>query len=139
MSRMNLPWTLFNRPIKPVALVLMNTMFVISWVAVTNAGVLHDSIWGDILGAFSFVIAVAFFYAWYKASQRYAEWAMLAAFGVWGFRFWAIILINGTTAFSSESAYLSLLWMLLAGGSWLLERADPKAEYRRVEGAWTRH
>jgi len=138
MPPQNLSWSIFGRPVKPVALVLMNTMLVLAFVAWVDIGVLGNSIWADILGLFAFSIAVVFGLAWFKKSQTLAEWALTGAFFVWGFRFWAILLVRGESAFTSEGWYLAFLWTVLAGGSWLLERSDPKAQ-KKIEGdeRWT--
>lgn len=125
MPPMNLPWRVFNRPIKPVALVLMNTMFILGWIGISNNGALGNSFWADFVAVFSFVVAALFVVGFIKVSQKLAEYALIGAFFVWGVRFWALILVRGTETFGKEAIWLAACWMLLAGGSWLLERSDP--------------
>jgi hypothetical protein len=135
---MNLPWYVFGRPIKPVALVLMNTMLILGEIGITNNGALRDSMWADVIGMVSFGVAILFIVAFIKNSQRGAEWALIGAFFVWGVRFWALILVNGLEAFTREGAWLALCWMMLAGGSWLLERSDPYVHGKRRGSKWSR-
>ena len=139
MPPMNLPWYVFRRPIKPVALVLMNTMRILGWIGVNDNGVLGNSMWADVISAIAFSVAGIFVLGFIRISQRLAEWALIGAFFVWGIRFWAIILVNGFEVFTREGAWLALCWMLLAGGSWLLERSDPYVHDPNRRGSkWSR-
>lgn len=138
MPILNLPWTLFGRPIKPVSFVLMMTMLVIAYIALTNTGILGPSVYADLLGAAAVVVALLFAWAWWATSQEIAEWALLLAFFLWGFRFWAVIFVLGDDALRIEGFYLSFLWMLLSGGSWLLERSDPIVHIKNREKLWSR-
>jgi hypothetical protein len=113
-------------------------MFIIGTLAIFDLGVLLDSRWGDVIGGMAFVVALFFIYAWYKNSQTLAEWALIGAFFIWGFRFWAIIILNGWNVVSTEGWYFSACWMLLAGGSWLLERTDPNSIVKNRGAKWTR-
>jgi len=137
MPVLNLQWTVFGRPVKPVALVLLGTMLLLGITAITDIGVLGNTEWGDVLGGFAFSSAILFIIAWIKGSQTIAEWALLGAFFVWGLRFWAIVFTLGAHALSSEGLYLSFLWMILAGGSWFLERQDPNATVGIRGEKWT--
>lgn len=137
MAPLNLPWYVFNRPIKPVAFVLMLTMIFIGVVAFTNIGLLGSTELGDILGGMAFSTAALFIVAWVRASQIVAEWALMASIFVWGFRFWAIILTYGWGSFKTEGLYLSFFWMILAIGSWFLERADPTTSSKIRGERWT--
>lgn len=134
MPPMNLPWSVFNRPIKPVALVLMNTMLILGWIGATNNGALGDSAWADVTAAIAFAVAILFALGFIKVSQRLAEYALIGAFFVWGVRFWALILVGGTPTLAREAVWLSACWMLLAGGSWLLERSDPYVHVKKKKG-----
>lgn len=135
MPKLNLPITIRGRPIKPVSLVLMNTMFLLGILSILDLGVLGRSMWSDVLGALAFGVAGTFMIGWFSNSQLISEWALIGAFFVWGFRFWALILLYGWKAFESEGVYLSFLWLLLAGGSWLLERSDDTVT-RSWKGDW---
>lgn len=138
MPKLNLPITIRGRPIKPVSLVLMNTMLLLGIISILDLGVLGRSMWSDVLGALAFGVAGTFMIGWFSNSQLISEWALIGAFFVWGFRFWALILLYGWKAFESEGVYLSLLWLLLAGGSWLLERSDDTVVRSWKGDLWTR-
>lgn len=127
MPELNLPYNVFGRPVKPVSLALMLTMFLLGIYSILDIGVLGSSQWGDLVGGLAFIVAGLSMLAWIKNSQEFAEYALLGAFFIWGFRFWAIALIHGWGTFSQEGWYLSVMWMILSGGSWLLERSDPNA------------
>jgi hypothetical protein len=134
MPPMNLPWAVLNRPIKPVALVLMNTMLILAYIGATNNGALRDSAWADVVAVLSMVVAILFVVGFIKVSQRLAEWALIGAFFVWGVRFWALILVDGGLRLGQESVWLAACWMLLSGGSWLLERSDPYVHMTKKKG-----
>ena len=135
MPELNLPITIRGRPIKPVSLVLMNTMILLGILSILDLGVLGKSLWSDIIGGMAFCVAGCFMIAWLSNSQTISEWALIGAFFVWGFRFWALILLHGVNSLGSEGVYLSFLWLLLAGGSWLLERSDDTVT-RSWKGDW---
>lgn len=135
MPELNLPITIRGRPIKPVSFVLMSGMILLGVFSILDLGVLGTSLWSDVVGGMAFFVASSFMIAWLSNSQTISEWALIGAFFVWGFRFWALILIYGWNSFVSEGAYLSLLWLLLAGGSWLLERSDDTV-VRSWKGDW---
>lgn len=139
MPPMNLPFTVFDRPIKPVSLVLMNSMLILGWGGFTENGILGTSLWGDVIGVVAFGTAAISVTAFFKRNQRWAEFALIGAFFVWGVRFWALILLNGLSVFWREAVWLSACWMLLAAGSWLLERSDPHVHISSERGSkWNR-
>lgn len=138
MAPLNLPWEFLGRPIKPVAFVLMLSMIVITAFAFADLGVLGASVYADFLGGLSLGVGGMFGIAWVIRSQSLSEWALIGAFFVWGIRFWVIILVQAGHGLVTEGWYLSFLWMLLAGGSWLLERSDPDAVVKIRGGKWTR-
>jgi hypothetical protein len=119
-------------------MVLFFTMILIAVIAIIDLGVLGDSRWGDVIGSFAMVVAALFILAWVRNSQTLAEWALMGSFFIWGFRFWGIILVQGWHTFQLEGWYLSIMWMILAGGSWLLERSDPNALVKDRGNKWTR-
>lgn len=138
MPPLNLPWRIFGRPVKPVAFALGITMLILGAFSIADLGILGASEWSDFLGGAAFAVACVFAGAWWTRSQAAAEWALLGAFFAWGIRLWAILLVQGWHSFSTEGLYLSLAWLILAGGSYLLERADPAADGMVGGRAWTR-
>lgn len=139
MPELNLPITIRGRPIKPVSFVLMCGMILLGVFSILDLGVMGTSLWSDAIGGMAFFVASSFLIAWLSNSQTVSEWALVGAFFVWGFRFWALILLNGWNSFGSEGVYLSFLWLLLAGGSWLLERSDDTVIRSWKGDLWTRH
>ncbi len=129
MPPMNLHWKIFGRAVKPVAFALSWSMLVIAWAAYTNSGVLDGSDWADLLGGGAMVTFVVFAIAWWHRSQRIAELGLLLAFFMWTTRFWLVVLVN-PGGVSYEGMFLSLGWMLIAGGSYLLEKTDERSPYR---------
>lgn len=138
MPPLNLAFTVYGRPVKPVSIALMITMIIIGVLAIFDLGVMKNSLWGDVIGAMAFTVVGFFVYAGYKNSQTLAEWALIGAFFIWGFRFWAISIIQGWNTFTTEGWYFAACWMLLSGGSWLLERSDPNAIVKNRGVKWTR-
>jgi type IV secretory pathway VirB3-like protein len=125
MPPMNLNWKVFGRPVKPVAFSLMLTMLIIAWAAIVNVGVLGASVWADVLLVLTVGVAALTMVAWVRNSQRLTERALLSAFFVWGIRFWLVVLVADNPV-STEGLYLSVCWMIVAGGSYLLEKTDPR-------------
>jgi hypothetical protein len=133
MAPLNLPKvTVFGRPVKPVALGLGISMCVIAWAAFTDVGVLDGSRWADLLGLGAFTVAGTLFVAWYKRSQSLAEAGLLMSFFVWVTRFMLVILV-GNNPISQEGLWLSLAWVVISGGAYLLERADPNTSPKKWE------
>lgn len=130
MPELNLPYNVFGRPVKPVSLALMLTMFLLGIYSILDIGVLGSSQWGDLVGGLAFIVAGLSMLAWIKNSQEFAEYALLGAFFIWGFRFWAIALIHGWGTFSQEGWYLSVMWMILSGEVGFLKDRIPMRSLR---------
>lgn len=125
MPPMNVPhWTVFGRPVKPVAFALMLTMLTISWAAWSDAGLLGAAVGADFLGIAAGSVGLLLFTAWWRRSQRLAEWGLLMAFAIWFFRTFLVVMLNWGNA-PTDGWFLSLSWVLVAGGSYWLEKADP--------------
>jgi hypothetical protein len=121
MPPLNLPITVFNRPVKPVAFGFSVLMIVLTVVGVTGTGVFGTSILGDVETAVSAVAAAALIGGWIGRSQRIAEIGLLLVFIVYTMRGVFIGLYYGP---SKYDMYLSLGAAIIAGGSYLLEHAD---------------
>jgi hypothetical protein len=126
MPPMNLRWKVWGRPVKPVALALTITMLIIAWAAVTNVGVLNSSSWADLLAGSALLTAGVLVAGWVRSSQRLAEVGLLLASFVWATRFWLIVLVNPGNI-TLEGLWLSVCWVVVASGSYLLEKADQRA------------
>lgn len=133
MSRGDLPWALFGRPIKPLSLAQMLALFVIGWVYIYDSGTElgESTVIADITGAVALGTCLMMLLGWLKSSQRMAEISLVIAAGVWVSRA-AIVLMTDYLA-DPVAFWLSLCWGLAAGGAFLLESMDEE-----VDGIWTR-
>lgn len=123
MPPMNLRWTIWGRPVKPVAFSLMVTMLILTVINVTDYGILTDHAAGDVLAGGALFTAGMLGYGWYMRSQMVAEIGLVCAFFVWTTRFCLGLMLAPIT---NEGIYLSLCWAVVAGGSYLLEKTDNK-------------
>ena len=130
MPPQNLSWSIFGRPIKPVAFALAISMLIISFSAYQDFGVLGKSKWADGLALVAVLDAVFLTFAWVRSSQLYAEWGLLLAFAVWDVRFWLIVFVS-SNPISTEGLWLAACWSIVAGGSYLLEKTDPGGRHHR--------
>lgn len=123
MSPMNLKWKIWGRPIKPVAFALSLTMLVMFGFNATNNGILDGSPEGDILGGFALGVSVLFTYGWVRNAQTATELALIGALFAWTARFWLTVFLV-PSPWISEGFWFSIAWAVIAGGSYLLEKAD---------------
>lgn len=123
MPPMNLPVTIWGRPVKPVALGLAIMMLIFAIFNVLNLDVFYVSIWGDVVGLTAFASFAIFTVAWIINSQRLAEYGLALAAGVFIARCIALLLINGWEA---QGVYFSAGAAIIAAGSYFLERTDPR-------------
>lgn len=126
MPPLNLPVTVWGRPVKPVGLFLSLSALVVVVINVLDLGILTASAWGDLVGVVMAAAAALLVAGWVTRSQRLAELGLLCAFAAWLFRFWIGGLVVGFDI-DHEGVWLSLCWAGIAGGSWALERLDPRA------------
>jgi hypothetical protein len=120
---MNLNIALLGRPIKPVAFGLSIIMITFVFANYFDTGVLGASEWGDVVGLMSLAAAVTLNWGWFKNSQRAAEYGLLLSTLVLTIRAIFILLTLGP---SIQNFWLSSGVAIVAGGSFLLERLDPR-------------
>ena len=124
MPPLRLPKVRFlGRPVRPVAFGLTLAMLIIWPSAITDHGLLDGSVWGDIVGWSALVCALVMMYGWWKSSQRAVEVGLQMVFFLMVFRFVAAFLVGIDV---EQGGFLSLAWAVVAGGSYLLEKADPE-------------
>lgn len=128
MPPMNLPITIFGRPVKPVAFGLGVYMAVFMVYNLIDKGVFGNSEWGDVLAVIAGAALTLLTVAWVANSQRLAEWGLLLSCSVFLIRGIFLVLTLGIV---SEAVYYQLANVLIAGGSYFLERADP---YKQQSG-----
>ncbi len=122
MPPMNLTITILGRPVKPVAFGLGVYMAVFMFYNLVDKGVFGNSKWGDVLAVIAGAALALLVTAWVANSQRLAEVGLLLACSVFLIRGTFLIL---TIGFGSEAVYYQIANIIIAGGSYFLERADP--------------
>lgn len=115
------PVLFMGRRIKPVAFGLAVACASFAWSAITDTGVLDGTLWSDIVGALGVTTAVLLTVAWWRGSQRLAEWGLLAVAFIYAIRIWFILLTVGF----AEGLWLSIGTFIVASGSFILERRLP--------------
>lgn len=123
MPPMNLRWTVLGRPVKPVAFTLMMTMLVLTVANLAGVGILGLHSMANFLAGVAVSTGVILFLGWWMRSQGLAEAGLLAASFVWTGRFWLALFLTDEPLIQ-EGTWFSLLWALVAAGSYLLERTD---------------
>lgn len=123
MPPMNLPGVrIFGRPFKPVAFGFTMSLLVLFWAGWYDRGALDGTFWGDLVGCAAFGIAATLSAAWWFRSQRWSEYGLLATFVLY---FWYSFTVSLVNLEVNVSGLIGLCLAVIAGGSWLLERADP--------------
>lgn len=123
MPPLNLPISIFGRPIKPVSIGFAIFMLTFSVINVLDVGVFENSVLGDVVavlagGAFAMLVL-----AGVVNSQRIAEYGLLLSCTVLVIRGTFIALTLGVT---HREVFFSIATAIIAGGSYFLERTDPR-------------
>jgi len=135
MPPLNLSWTIWGRPVKPVSLALSITMLVLFWSSAVNIGPTGDSPWGDVLGGMAVGTFLLLVLGWVRRSQSTNELGLAAAFYIWGIRVWLDALLD-PMPLRNSGIYMAVCWMIVSGGAYLLERLDPSIP-RGKGDTWT--
>lgn len=123
MPPLNLPLSLWGRPVKPVSFSFLIAMLLIVYLNLTGGGIVAGG--GRHFVALSAAVAAGLsLWGWAGKNQKAAEWALLTVAFVWAARFWAGGLTLGFSL-SNEGVWFSLCWSLLASGAFWLERLNP--------------
>jgi hypothetical protein len=109
---------LWNRRFQPAALVLGFAALVIAVTWATDHRFDGFARWAAVV--FAAAVGTVMVAGWIKNSQRVLGWGYLLSAGLWTFIAWAAVV----SGLSPTSMLLSLLWAVLAGGSYLLEVRD---------------
>jgi len=115
-----LPWTLWARPVKPLALSLALASAAVVAANAADTGALGASPWGDVVAGMAAAVVVLLAGGWAGRSQRAAELGLLLGAGLWTGRAAAVAAVDGPGAWP---VWTSLAWAVAAGGAYLLERA----------------
>jgi len=118
--------TFLGRPIKPLAFAIMMSVATIFWFnVVANTDVLYDSLAGDIVGVTAGASTAMLMGAWWFRSQRFVEYGLLLAAGVWISRLLTVIFIQGLDFYG---VYLSFAWTIATVSAYLLETWDTQKQ-----------
>lgn len=128
MPPLNVPLHIFGRPFKPVSFSFTLAMLLIVWLNLTDNGIVQATSGQHFIALSAGVAAALSIWGWITQSQKVAEWALLVVAFVWACRFWAGGLTTGFDL-ANEGVWFSLIWSLVATGSFWLERSDQRKEY----------
>ena len=123
MPPLNLPISIFGCPIKPVSLGFAVFMLTFTVFNLLDMGVFKATLWGDVVAVISGAAFVLLMVAWLINSQRLAEYGLLLSCTVFIIRGTFLMLVFDWTR---QDVYFSLATAIIAGGSYFLERNDPK-------------
>lgn len=123
MPPLNLPISVFGRPVKPVSIGLALIMITFMVANALDLGAFGPSAWGDILGVVAGGAFLLLMLAFIRNSQRLAELGLLFSATVFIVRGTFLLLTFG---WSEEDLYFSFALAIIAAGSYFLERTDPK-------------
>lgn len=123
MPPLNLPISIFGRPAKPVAFGFAIFMITFTVSNLLDRGVFKASLWGDVVAVVAGAAFTLLVLAWFINSQRLAEYGLLLSCTVFITRGMFLAL---TLGFDRQDVYFSLANAIIAGGSYFLERTDPK-------------
>lgn len=117
---LDLPYTVFGRPLKPLALAATVTMIVIVVINMLDIGIARSAAWGDAVAGAAAAAGVALAIGWWRRSQGWAEAGLLLASGVWTAR----CVFGVVTDPDGYGWAMSGAWVIALGGAYLLERVE---------------
>lgn len=112
---------MFGRSVKPVPLGMMVLMATLATVSVVNAGELHGTVLGDLIGMTALGSFTMLGWGWVARSQSAVEAGLLLACATYVLRSSFIALTVGV---SDQGVFLGLGAAIIAGGAYLLETWD---------------
>jgi hypothetical protein len=132
MTKGDLPFMVFGRPLKPLGLALMLSTFTIFYTnVILNSDVAGGSYVGDVVGWVAGFTSLLLLLGWVHKSQRVAEFGLLMATGVWVSRALVVWMTEGIDYYG---LWLSIGWVMAAGGAYALEAWDDRtAQIKKKE------
>jgi hypothetical protein len=118
-----LPWRILHRAVKPYALGLSFSTFVVSY-AILAGGALGQllDVWpGQLVGVAGFAAVMLLWVGWWCQREDLMSHGLLITVGVWA-AVWAIVLLD--TEWNNVSAWIAFGLVISSGGAWLLEVLD---------------
>ena len=118
-----LPWRIANRVVKPYALAVSFSTFVVSFSILNHVAVgqLLKGPLGHMIGAAGFADVLLLLAGWWFQREDWMAKGLFITIGVWA-SVWAIVMYD--TALTNVSGWLAFAWSLASGGAWLLEVLD---------------
>lgn len=117
-----------NRPIKPLAFIMMCLMFVIVYFNIVNDGLFYDLWLGDILALIAAVSSASLFFGWFYQIQSMAEAGLLMAGIVYVVGSFFILFLTGL---NNENFWQYFLIGVLSLSAFLLEARDSTYQRRK--------
>ena len=119
MTDTNLPWSLFNRKLRPFSFAVMLSVTVITWNVITESAVgqLLDGAAGHIVAAVGVLSALLLLGGYVFRNDRVMANGLLFATGVWTTATVVLALDIG----AAPATQLAGCWVVACAGSWLLE------------------
>jgi hypothetical protein len=117
-------WDVLGRPLRPVALGLAFLCAILAVANATGADAIGDSPWRYVLAAFAALDAVAFLAGWWTGRGMIVRVALLAAVGIHVARAALLALVLGVSCLAVPDLWQGLAVVVIAGGSYLLEKGD---------------
>lgn len=118
-----LPWRIFRRTVKPYALAVSISTFVVSYAILAGAAIGHllKEFPGQLIGVAGFAAVMLLWVGWWGQRDDWMTHGLLVTVGVWA-GVWAVILYD--TEWNNVSGWLAFAWSVASGGAWMLEVFD---------------
>ena len=118
-----LPWRILRRTVKPYALAVSLSTFIVSYAIITGHAIGHllNEFPGQLVGVAGFAAVMLLWVGWWCQRDDWMAHGLLVTVGVWS-AVWVIVLLD--TSWNNVSGWLGFAWALASGGAWLLEVSD---------------
>lgn len=117
-----------NRPIKPLAFIMMCLMFVIIYFNLVNDGLFYDLWLGDVLALVAAISSASLFFGWFYRIQSMAEAGLLMAGIVYVVGSFFILFLVGP---NNENFWQYFLIGVLSLAAFYLEARDSTYQKRK--------
>ena len=118
-----LPWRILRRTVKPYALAVSLSTFVVSYAIITGQaiGQLLNEFPGQLVGVAGFAAVMLLWVGWWCQRDDWMAHGLFITVGVWT-GVWAVVIYD--TEWNNVSGWLAFAWSVASGGAWLLEVFD---------------
>lgn len=115
-----LPWTLWGRPVKPLAAGFAAGAVGLAAVNATGLGLLGSTVWAAVVAVLGALTAAVLAAGWWARSQAAAVAGLALACGLWAGRAVTVGLLHGW-GLGVVDWWISALNAAVAAGAWTLE------------------